>query len=101
MEILNWKPFTKGALRGFFSVTLPSGMILHDCCLFEKNGSRWVSLPSQKFTDKDGKTGYKPMVEFVDRSTADNFCRQTVQALEKEGFAGWIPVREKGPTARR
>ena len=87
MKVSNFRPITKGALRGFFTLTLPSGMVLHDCSLFEKDGKRWISPPSQKFTGKDGKTGYKPLVEFADRNTADNFRRQVLQAIEAARLA--------------
>jgi hypothetical protein len=45
--ISNWKGFEKGALRGFFDVELPSGMILRSCSLFEKDSRRWLGMPSK------------------------------------------------------
>ena len=38
MVVSEWRPFPKGALLGFFSVELPSGMVLRDCSLMEKDG---------------------------------------------------------------
>ena len=82
IEIDDWKPLIKGALRGFFSVTLPSGLILRQCAVFEKDGRRFVNGPSQSFTN-GGKTTYKPLVEFVDKPTRDKFNTAVLAALDE------------------
>jgi hypothetical protein len=81
-RISNWKPFEKNTLRGFFTLTLPSGMVLHQCSYFVKGDSRWIGLPSQKFAKKDGSVTYTPMVEFTSREVADKFRDQAVAALD-------------------
>ncbi|MGC1485353.1 MAG: hypothetical protein WA789_16290 [Candidatus Acidiferrum sp.] len=81
-RVTNWKPFSKKSLRGFFTLTLPSGMVLHQCSYFVKGDSRWIGLPSQKFTKKDGTVTYTPMVEFTSREVADKFRDQAVAALD-------------------
>ena len=83
MHVSNWKPLVKNTLRGFFSLTLPSGMILHNCSLHEKNGHPWIGLPSRRYSDKNGATSYMPIVEFTDRKIKDNFDAQVLQALER------------------
>lgn len=83
--ISNWKAFSKNTLQGFFTVTMPSGLILHSCSLHIKNASRWVGLPSQKFTDKNGVTGYTAMVEFTSREAQDKFRDLVMEALEEAG----------------
>jgi DNA-binding cell septation regulator SpoVG len=84
--ISDWKPFQKNALRGFFSVHLPSGMVVHDCGLFEKNGSRWVALPSKKFTSTSGKVSWSPIVEIPDRQDMDRFRILILAALDAGGY---------------
>jgi len=81
MEVLNWRAFSKGSLRGFFTVVLPSGMRIHDCSLFEKDGSRWVNGPLHSFTS-NGKTTHKTLVEFVDKKTAGRFSAAVLAALD-------------------
>jgi DNA-binding cell septation regulator SpoVG len=83
MRIEDWRPFEKGSLCGFFSLVLVSGLIIHDVALFEKNGSRWVSLPAQKFIDQSGKTGYKQILEFTDRAASDRFRQQVLEAVDR------------------
>jgi DNA-binding cell septation regulator SpoVG len=88
VKVSNWHEVTdKKALRGRFTVTLDSGMIIHKVCLFEKNGSRWIALPSDKSSGKDDIPIYTPIVEFTSRQIADNFRRQVIVALETEGLS--------------
>jgi DNA-binding cell septation regulator SpoVG len=81
--VSEFKAFEKNTLRGFFTVTMPSGMIVHGCSLHEKNGARWIGMPSNKFTTKEGTTSYTPIVEFVSREAADRFRDQVLVALDK------------------
>ena len=80
--VSNWKPFEKNALRGFFTLTLPSGLVIHNCSLFQKGEGRWIGMPSNKFTTKEGTTSYTPIVEFVSREVADKFRDQALEALD-------------------
>jgi DNA-binding cell septation regulator SpoVG len=82
-QISNYKVFVKGSLRAFFTITLPSQLVIHNCSLFEKNGARWVSLPSQKFTSVSGTTSYKPICEILDRTAADEFRELTLAAIDR------------------
>lgn len=82
--ITNLRNLEKGSLLGFFDVELPSGMILRDCALLAKNGRRWIDLPSQKVTGKDGKTTYKRLVEFSTRELADKFRDEVLLAIDAQ-----------------
>jgi DNA-binding cell septation regulator SpoVG len=94
MKIENFKTFEKNSLRGFFDAILTSGMILRGCSLFEKNGARWVGLPSKKFTDRNGVESYQAIIEFVDRDRANDFRDACVDAVDK-----WLA--EQAPTAKQ
>src|SRR5262245_59728722 len=83
--ISDWKAVTKNTLRGFCSITMPSGMVLHNCSLHEKEGSRWLGLPAQKFTKDDGSTSYKPMVEFTTKLARDRFNTEALRAIDAAG----------------
>jgi len=83
IEVLNWRAVSStGSLRGFFTVVLPSGMRIHDCSLFEKDGQRWVNGPLNSFTSNNGKTTRKRLVEFVDKNTAGRFSAAVLSALD-------------------
>jgi len=46
-EVANWTPHLKNTLRAFFTLIMPSGMVLHGCTYHQKNVSRWTGVPSQ------------------------------------------------------
>lgn len=84
MEIGNWKPRTAKTLRGFFSVTLPSGMILHRLSLHERDdGSRWIGLPSQEYQTAQGERRFEKIVEFSSRGLGDRFVAEILAALDR------------------
>jgi hypothetical protein len=84
VTISNWKAVEKNTLRGLFSVTLPSGMVIHKVSFHEKNGQRWIGLPAEKRGDA---CVFTPLIEFTSRSVADNFRRQVIDELKALGHA--------------
>lgn len=87
MKITHYRPFEKGSLRAFFSIVLPSGLTIHNCKLFAKaEGNRWVGLPSEKFTDRNGVESYRPIVEFNSREACDGFRDAVLRAID--GMSG-------------
>jgi hypothetical protein len=87
MTISNWKAFQKNTLRGFFTLALDSGLVIHKCSLHEKNGQRWIGLPAEKYSKRDGAVAYSVLIEFTSRQVSDRFRKQVVRALEAEGLA--------------
>lgn len=87
VRISDWKAIQKNTLRGFYTVELPSGMVIHKCSLHEKNGQRWIGLPTEKYSKRDGTTAYSILIEFTSRQVEGNFRRQVLLALEAEGLA--------------
>ncbi len=89
MQIANFKPVAAGALRGFCDVTMPSGMTLHRCGIFAKDGRAWASPPSKQVIGKDGtvqrdasgKTRYEPTVTFADRPTQERWSSAVIEVL--------------------
>jgi hypothetical protein len=83
--ILNFKPFEKNTLRGFFDLELPSGMILAGCALHLKNDQWWVGLPSKPYTAADGTQSWTKIVDFRDAKTRNRF-QETVTPLALAAF---------------
>jgi hypothetical protein len=86
--ISDWRPFTKNTLRDFFTISTPSGMVIHGGTLHRKGGSRWIGMPAQKFVKEDGSTSYTSVIEFVDRVSADKRCDATLLALDAARLGG-------------
>ena len=83
IAIANWEPRIKNTLRGFFSATLPSGMILHHLSLHEKGENRWIGLPAREWSNSQGIKQYAKLIEFRDRATADRFRDALLGALDQ------------------
>jgi hypothetical protein len=83
IQIADWKPHSKNTLVGFFTATLPSGLILHNLMLHEKGNSRWIAFPSREWTDPAGKRQFARFVEFIDRETSDRFRDLLLEALDR------------------
>ena len=74
----------KGNLVGFFTVTTPSGMVIHGCSLFEKDGKRWVGLPSRAIDKPDGTKIYKAHVEFTSKEVSQKFQDLVLKAMDED-----------------
>jgi hypothetical protein len=94
-RILGWRPYRNpaGTIRGYIDVQLLSGLIINGCKLMlGPNGKRWLAMPSEKATNKDGppklnsagKQVWARPVEFVDKATGDKFRDQVIEALRRE-----------------
>lgn len=83
ITVSNARKLSKGALIGFFDVTLPSGMKLNGCTLLEKDGRRWIGLPSKEWVKQDGSKSYVPVVEIPDREARDKFNAAVLPLAER------------------
>ena len=88
----DWKPRQQNTLRGFVRVRLPSGMVLHDVAVHEKNGKYWASPAGKPQLDRNdtairenGKIKYAAIVSFETKAVGDRFSQQVVEALRR-GF---------------
>jgi DNA-binding cell septation regulator SpoVG len=97
--IKEWRAYQKNTLQGFFSVTLPSGLVIRDLTLHTKGDSRWVGMPAKAYK-KDGVESWVPVIEFVDRQTANDFRDAVLEALDASGLVGSDPVSVAAPATR-
>ena len=97
IKITNYRAYDRGkALKGFFTVTLESGLIIHGVKLFVKDGGyRWIGMPSEKFNDRNtGAEGFRPIVEFASREASDRFRDAVLSAVDAQVKA---PPTPKAP----
>ena len=74
----------RNSLRGFARVRLPSGMVLHDVAIHQKDGSAWASPASKPqlgrdgnvIRDTNGRIQYSPVVSFASRELRDRFSSE-------------------------
>ena len=87
VEIVECRRFEKNTLRGFLKLRLPAaGITIKDCTLHEKNGDKWVGLPSRSY-QQDGQTKYARIFDFDSREARDAFQAAALRAVAANDFA--------------
>src|SRR5262245_8206930 len=81
-HVSNWRALEKGPLRGFFSIVTPFGLKVNECAVFERDATRWVSMPSRPYTKQDGTKAYQPIVNFDSREAKHRFQDAALAALD-------------------
>lgn len=91
VSLLAWKAVQRNTLRGFAKVRLGKSMTIADVALHVANGRRWAQLPSKAMVnsgelmrDDAGKIKYVPVIEWLDRESADRFSNGVIEAVERE-----------------
>lgn len=91
MVLRKFRPLIKNTLRGFAEVELPSGLVISEITVHQKNDSAWAMLPSVPWIENgqhkiaDGKPQYKKIMQWRDRDLSDGFSAALV-ALVREQF---------------
>jgi hypothetical protein len=72
ITVIDWKPVPNGVRRGFATVALPGGLIIHDVVICAAGGRTWALPPGRPqagpdgrvLTDEAGKRLYTPVIGF-------------------------------------
>jgi hypothetical protein len=78
----DFKRFEKNTLRGFFCLTLPSGLRIKECSYHQRDDKSWIGLPAKPWTKQDGTISYVNILEFVDKETQYSFQRHALAAID-------------------
>lgn len=85
IECLKFQSVNKGVLVGFADFYLPkSGIEIYGCQLFQKDGRRWINMPSREYTNDQGEKKYMPYIRFRESSHKDLFNDLALKAIEKK-----------------
>lgn len=87
--IVDYRAHQSGALQGWVTVELASGMTIHGIAVFNQAGRSWLGLPNKPRL-RDGKAtratsgGWiqDPVIEIADRDRKAAFDRQVLSALD-------------------
>ena len=83
IEITDFREYKKNTLQGFFDVKLTDmGLEIRGCCLHERDGQRWVQLPSKAYEKEDGSRGWKYILDFYEEEKKQAFQKEVLRALE-------------------
>lgn len=94
-----FRPFPKGALRGFATIELPIGLVIRDIPVLLGRNGPWASLPAKPHLGHDGrqkrdaygKAAYADVLEWRDRHLATRFS-DTVCALVRRAHPDALDV---------
>jgi DNA-binding cell septation regulator SpoVG len=83
ITVTNWKPYESGALKGFVSLIVSPGIVLHNCKLFDNGRNRWIGWPGERYKKRDGSDGFAPTVEFASRELEKSFQAAALAAMDR------------------
>ena len=90
MQVTEFVARTGGvSLRGFATVEMASGLVIHDVSIHQRDGSTWASPPAKpmlgrdgtQMRGKDGKALWAPIISFAAKATRDRWSAQVIAAL--------------------
>lgn len=98
IECMEFKPHNNKNLIGFANFWVPKmGLEIYGCSLHQKEGRRWLNLPSREYKDAEGVVKYMPVIRFRDKDHYNAFidaCKRAIDAWCAENAP-----KEKAPKA--
>ena len=84
LECTRFKAHEVKCLRGFADIYVPQwGIEIPGFTLYVKDGQRWVNLPGQEYTDREGNKKHRPIFFFRDKENWEPFKLQVRDAIDK------------------
>ena len=82
IECVRYSPVNKSTCLGVATIFVPKwGIEISGISLHQKNGKRWVNLPTRIVEEGDEKK-YYPYIRFPQREHKDEFCKQIKKAID-------------------
>ncbi|HTF71407.1 MAG TPA: hypothetical protein VK638_52940 [Edaphobacter sp.] len=78
----DWKPRTSNTLLGYFTVTMPSGMVVHQLSLHKNETSRWVGMPARDYK-AGAETKWVRIIDFDSKESSRIFQTLALQAIDE------------------
>ena len=83
IECLRYKSYTKGSLQGFADLYIPkTGLEIYGCSIHQKDGRKWLNMPSKEYQNDDGETKWSHCVRFRERAHMDAFSKLALKAID-------------------
>jgi hypothetical protein len=102
-QVINFKPYSSGAMIGFFDLAV-SGLVVTFCKAFKKGDKLWFGWPSEKIDDEGGEGKWRDIVtcaEPVNRHL-QAIVRGQFRVLLDNGGNGSVPrLSASYPVQRR
>lgn len=93
IECLKFQSVNKGNFVGFCDFFIPkTGIEIYGCQLFQKDGRRWINMPSREYTNDQGEKKYAPYLRFRDPAHKEMFNELALKAVEKKCAEAQVSV---------
>jgi hypothetical protein len=83
IAVLNYKPFDRGSIKGFFDLRY-HGLTIKSCRLLNGNHGLWFSFPQIK-AEEDGETKYFDQM-FLTTLEREHICKLVLMDLQQQGL---------------
>jgi hypothetical protein len=93
LQISNFRPADKNTLRGYFDLTLDTGMQIRGCTFHVRDQRRWIGLPSRHVIAETGGS-WVPLIGFEDKRASWAFSDAVVEAVEAFLAACGAPIQQ-------
>lgn len=81
---LKYRPVNKGNVLGYFDILLQKQHLeIYDCVLLQKDGKRWVSMPTKKFKNEKGEDKYSTIVRIHEKELQQTFIDAVKDAVDE------------------
>jgi hypothetical protein len=88
IEIIKFRQVSKKTLRGFLSVRMTGvGLEIRDISLHEKDGRKWLAMPSRPYEDSEGNRKYAFILDWYEPDRKTQFEAEVLRLL-REGDHG-------------
>ena len=85
IECIKYVSVNKGSLLGYADFYVQkTGLEIIGCQLHQKEGRRWINMPSKEYTNDQGEKKYAPCVRYRERAHMDAFSELCKKAIEKK-----------------
>jgi|SRR5688572_17749329 len=85
IECLKFQSVSKGLLVGFADFYIPkTGLEIFGCQLFQKDGKRWINMPSREYTNDQGEKKYAPYIRYREATHKEMFNKLAIEAIDKK-----------------
>ena len=82
--MIGFKSHKSGSLLGFANLFVPKwGVEVYGCTLHQKEGRRWLNLPSREYEDENGERKYLNILRLREKSHYNSFTSQSTECVEK------------------
>jgi hypothetical protein len=85
IECLKFQSVNKGSFLGYADFYIPkTGLEIFSCQVFQKDGKRWVNMPSREYTNEQGEKKFSSYLRYRDPAHRDMFNELALKAIEKK-----------------